>query len=125
MHLWLTYGDQRLLVVAGVLLVALMGLRTWSSHTDDRSAEILQTNKPDITYRIDVNSAPAAELQQLHLIGPVRSSQIVEDRELNGEFESVDDLQRIKGIGPKTVEKNRRWIRVSDDETIAETPGDD
>ena len=123
-HLWLTSGDQRFLIAVCIILVAVLAVRAWSSAGNDAAAEILQTDKPDIGYRIDLNSAPAEELQQLRLIGPVRAAQIVEDRELNGEFGTIDDLQRIKGIGPKTIEKNRRWMRAGDDETIDESAED-
>lgn len=120
-HLWLTARDQVFLMAVCVVLVALMGARAWQSSRIDASAEILTIEEPDIGYRIDVNSASAAEFRQLGLIGPVRSAQIVEDRDMNGPFESPDDLQRIKGIGPATIEKNRRWMRTGDDEIIKDS----
>ena len=40
------------------------------------------------------------------------SKRIVEDREANGPFESIEALQRVKGIGPKTIERIRPWLQV-------------
>ena len=58
--------------------------------------------------RININTAGADELQLLSGVGPVLAARIIEDRRANGPFASVDDLERVKGIGPRTVEKIRR-----------------
>ncbi|MEZ6210390.1 MAG: ComEA family DNA-binding protein [Phycisphaerales bacterium] len=54
---------------------------------------------------IDLNSAPAAELELLPRIGPALSARIIADREARGPFASLDDLQRVRGIGPVTVRR--------------------
>jgi len=60
--------------------------------------------------RIDLNTAGSAELQLLPRIGPALASRIIEDRAINGRFDSVEDLERVSGIGPKTVEKIRAFV---------------
>jgi len=40
-------------------------------------------------------------------VGPATASQIIREREANGPFSSIDDLTRVSGIGPGTVEKLR------------------
>ncbi len=50
---------------------------------------------------VDINSASLEELQTLPGIGPVLSRRIVAGRP----YESLDDLLRVKGIGPKVLEK--------------------
>lgn len=117
-HFWLTRGDQKFLVAVCIVLLSMTAVHAWRVSDQKASAEILNLANPDLTWRIDINTASAAELTLFHQIGPARADMIVSDREQNGPFESLDDLQRIKGIGPKTVEKNRRWMRVGDDETI-------
>lgn len=62
--------------------------------------------------KVNINTASASELQSLKGIGKKRAEQIVKDRETNGPFSSPQDLTRIKGIGPKTVEKNLAIISV-------------
>jgi competence protein ComEA len=57
--------------------------------------------------RIDINRASAEELETLPGIGPVLARRIVEDREANGPYVSVDDLERVNGIGKGIVAKVR------------------
>ncbi len=54
---------------------------------------------------VDVNLATAEELQLLPRIGPTLAARIVEERERGGPFRSVQDLTRVRGIGPRTVER--------------------
>jgi len=49
----------------------------------------------------------------------------VEYRESNGPFESVEDLLEVKGIGPKTLERNREDIRLADEEAEPSEPSPD
>ena len=63
---------------------------------------------------ININSADLASLQQLQGVGPAKAQAIVDYREANGPFTTVDDLSAVSGIGPRTVELNRERIRVSD-----------
>ena len=53
---------------------------------------------------VDVNRADESELDQLPGIGPVLAGRIVAERETNGPFSGYLDLQRVRGIGPKTAE---------------------
>ena len=56
---------------------------------------------------VDVNRASEAELDQLPGIGPVLAARIVEDRETRGPFSTYLALQRVRGIGPVTVQRMR------------------
>ncbi|MFI4871083.1 MAG: ComEA family DNA-binding protein, partial [Phycisphaerales bacterium JB061] len=60
---------------------------------------------------VNVNTASSAELQLLPGIGPVMAGRIIEDRTTNGLYRSPADLDRVKGIGPKTLEKLTPLIR--------------
>ncbi len=59
---------------------------------------------------VNINTAGENELTRLNGIGPALAKRICDDRNANGPFKSIDDLQRVKGIGPATVEKNRDMI---------------
>ncbi len=60
--------------------------------------------------RIDINRAGEAELLAVPGIGPATARRIVSDRRVHGRFRSVDDLMRIRGIGPKKVERLREYV---------------
>jgi len=60
--------------------------------------------------RIDLNSAGVPMLCLLPGIGPQLGQRIVANREQVGPFLRVDELQRVSGIGPKTVAKIRQFV---------------
>jgi competence protein ComEA len=62
--------------------------------------------------RIHINQADIQELVKLPGIGPVKAAAIVEYRESYGPFRHPDDLLRVKGIGPKTLEKIKPKIQL-------------
>ena len=61
---------------------------------------------------ININSASETELETLSGIGEVLAATIVEYREQNGPFASVDDLMDVSGIGPATLEEIRDQVTV-------------
>ena len=59
---------------------------------------------------IDINRASAAELEKLPRIGPKTAERILAFRDAYGAFRTVNDLQQVKGIGPKTLELLRPHV---------------
>lgn len=59
---------------------------------------------------INVNNADVELLAELPGIGPSRADAIIEEREMNGAFKSAEDLARVSGIGPATVDRMRDQI---------------
>jgi competence protein ComEC len=55
------------------------------------------------TGQVNINKADVLTLDRLPGIGPSRAASIIADRETNGPFSSCDELERVRGIGPKTV----------------------
>ena len=53
---------------------------------------------------ININTADFEELQEIKRIGPVLAQRIIDYRNLNGPFESWEELLEVKGIGEKTLE---------------------
>jgi competence protein ComEA len=72
------------------------GVRTAPSAADDG--------------RIDINRATADELDELPGIGPAIAARIVEFREDNGPFGSIDELARVDGISARMVDELRDLI---------------
>jgi competence ComEA-like helix-hairpin-helix protein len=63
-------------------------------------------------HPININTANASDLQQVPGIGPSTAQKILDTRKSYGAFKNVDDLLAIKGIGPKRLEKMRKYLTV-------------
>lgn len=61
---------------------------------------------------VDLNSATQHELARLPGVGPSLAVRIVERRESVGAFASVEELRRVKGIGPAKLERLRQLVTI-------------
>jgi competence ComEA-like helix-hairpin-helix protein len=71
------------------------------------------TTSGSLARLIDLNTAPASELDLLPGVGPVLAARIIEDRQANGLFKDLEDLDRVHGIGPRTIERLRDMVTVT------------
>ena len=62
-----------------------------------------------VEFRLDVNQATWPELAQLPGIGQRLAQRIVESRTVDGPFHRLADLQRVSGIGPKTIARVAKY----------------
>jgi competence protein ComEA len=69
-------------------------------------------NPPVDTSLINVNTASASELERLPGVGPAIAARILEFRESNGPFATLDDLARVQGISARMVEEFRALATV-------------
>ncbi|OLC82737.1 MAG: hypothetical protein AUH66_04395, partial [Acidobacteria bacterium 13_1_40CM_4_57_6] len=60
----------------------------------------------------NINTATSEELQLVPGIGPATADKILQMRKSYGAFKSVDDLLAIRGLGPKRLEKMRKYLTV-------------
>ena len=68
---------------------------------------------PGDSILVNINTANAGELSSmLSGVGPSKAEAIIAYRTENGDFESVEDLLMVKGIGIKTLEENRSLLTV-------------
>ncbi|MDH4316900.1 MAG: ComEA family DNA-binding protein [Desulfobulbaceae bacterium] len=65
--------------------------------------------------KVNINTADATELESLTGIGAAKAKAIIEYREQNGPFKFGEELTKVKGIGPKIMEKIKDDITISDD----------
>lgn len=108
---------------AAVLGIACISGLVWSISNTKQSiqtapiqthSEALESvNNTPARLLIDLNTAGTNELQLLPSIGPNLASRIIEDRDENGPYESIEDLDRVRGIGPKTIAKLDDWVTLS------------
>lgn len=66
----------------------------------------------DSSDKVNLNTATLADLQTISGIGQKRAQDILDYRDGNGGFKSVDDLSNVSGIGEKTLEKLREEVTV-------------
>ena len=105
------------LAVAFVLggVVVLLGVHVASYMRGGEPALLLDLHP--VTYRVDLNEARRAELLQLPGVGPNLADRIEDYRRMQGGFRSVDELRKVSGIGPATMEKLRPLVCVRSGQT--------
>jgi competence protein ComEA len=67
-------------------------------------------NPDESRVRININTATSAELEALPGVGEVLATRIVEYREQNGPFRSVDDLIHVEGISDRVIDEMRDLV---------------
>jgi competence ComEA-like helix-hairpin-helix protein len=72
----------------------------------------LEAKKKPPARPVNINTATSEELQQVPGIGPATAEKILQMRKSYGAFKSVDDLLAIRGLGPKRLEKMRKYLTV-------------
>lgn len=95
---WLDLRADR----AVAIVVLLAGVAVAGLALTGRREASLAVARPS---PIDLNSASSAEIELLPEIGPALAARIVESRERDGAFGSVRDLDRVRGIGKRTIDR--------------------
>lgn len=107
-----------LFMMGGVLVYSHRPVDAWRVETQRNDApgvSVSEEGPPKSLLEgetIDLNTAGQADLERLPGIGATRARDIIRERQENGPFRSVDELERVKGIGPATVEALRPYITV-------------
>ncbi len=83
----------------------------WTRALNVGAVTLLLAPLAAIAGPVDINSASAEKIsEELKGVGLSKAEAIVEYREQHGRFESIEELQEVKGIGARTVEINREFI---------------
>lgn len=80
--------------------------------TETKSSSRSKEDSGATGKKVNINEADAKELQTVKGIGEVSAQRIIDYREENGPFKSIEDIQEVKGFGEKTFEKIRDRITV-------------
>lgn len=100
-------------VIIGLLLTAFLSMSAEAGQKpQDVSKAVKQpTSQPEQqSPSVNINTASVAELAGLKGIGESKAKAIVEFRKANGKFKAITELEQVKGIGAKLVEKNKSVI---------------
>jgi competence protein ComEA len=109
---WPRCAQHAAMFVLGVL-ATLLGVQLVSHLRAGEPADLLDPQP--VTYRVDLNVASRAELLQLPGVGPNLADRIEDYRRSHSGFKTVDDLRKVSGIGPATMEKLRPLVCVRSD----------
>ncbi|MGL6227181.1 MAG: ComEA family DNA-binding protein [Thermoguttaceae bacterium] len=111
----LRFREQRKLVFLLFLASVLLSLRLFLYQPIDKLKGATSGIKSETILLVDPNLASSVELLLLPGIGPVLTERILESRTQEGRFVEVDDLRRVKGIGPKKLEKITPFLQIDKD----------
>jgi competence protein ComEA len=87
------------------------GAPTRASNNSNNSNSASATSST-LLLIVDLNRATATDLDRLPGVGPATAKAIIDHRTRNGPFASVDDLLKVKGIGPAKLAEIRPWVKV-------------
>lgn len=79
---------------------------------DETVAAVAGTGEVTGVKKINLNSATQEEMEELNGIGPSKAQAIIQYREENGLFQTVEDLLNVSGIGEKTLENMKDSIQI-------------
>lgn len=109
---WLRRADQA--VVGGLTLAGILALAGYwwaQGGMRGRLIEIDQAEPLSARFEVDINAADWPELTQLPDVGETLARRIVDSRTQDGPFADHNDLRRVPGIGPVTLERIKPYLR--------------
>jgi competence protein ComEA len=99
--------------VAALVLAALVGMAAYWVANGGHRGELIEIDRASpltARYRVNVNTADWPELAELPQVGEVLARRIVDSRSDVGPFVDHDDLLRVPGIGPRTLELMKPYL---------------
>jgi competence protein ComEA len=116
---WLRPREQATASVVMVSALVLMAAAWWRHANRGGMVDIDRAAPQVARFQVDVNHADWPELIQLPGVGQILAERWIAERERGGEFRSVDDLERVRGMGPRTLERIRPFLLpMPDDEAV-------
>lgn len=110
-----------ILVLAGIFLLVIAA-HIWWPDTQMIPSRSLSSSPAPLTPEatilnnipIDLNTASQEELAAIPSLGATKAKAIVQFRNEKGSFKDVNSILDVPGVGPKTLEKTRAHLKVSD-----------
>ncbi len=99
-----------LIVLLVVLSTALMPAAPALAAAQDKPADAKAAPAPPL---LNLNTAPAEQLERLPGVGPKTAARIIEYRQKNGGFKKIEELMNVRGIGEKAFLKMKNQLTVT------------
>ena len=105
-------SQQHQIALALLASLALAAILLWYGWSAWQGEQIDIDRAPRITleFRVDVNQAGVGEMMAIPGVGPSMAEAIVQYRESEGPFRSVEQLEEVPGIGPKKLEQLAKFL---------------
>jgi competence protein ComEA len=81
-------------------------------ENQNTNSNLTSNNKKDSSKKVNINSATIEELKTLNGVGDSKAKSIIEYREQNGGFKTIDDIKNVTGIGEKMFERIKEQIQT-------------
>jgi competence protein ComEA len=103
--------DQQTLAVLLAGALALLAAAWWR-HGGHRGGLVEIDRAPPLVarFQVDVNRADWPELIQLPGVGEVLAQRLIAERQQNGDFRNFEDLARVRGLGPRTLDRIKPYL---------------
>jgi competence protein ComEA len=99
--------------VAGLVLLALVGMGSYWFVNGGHRGELIEIDRADpltARYLVDINKADWPEFAELPELGETLARRIIDSRAAVGPFGDHNDLLRVNGIGPRTLEQLKPYL---------------
>lgn len=106
------WRDQQILNARQISTLAPPPIGEPVARPNESVRQELLSQKRRLVAKVNLNTATAEELAALERIGPVMAERIVLYRIEHGPFKTIEQVQQVKGIGPKIFSRIRERIEV-------------
>ncbi|WP_437231136.1 ComEA family DNA-binding protein [Planctomicrobium sp. SH661] len=106
-------SDRKFVIaLSGAIIILILIHLARMSLKGRPMVEIDRLTNREAVFQIDINKATWVEWTQLPGIGETTARNIVAEREKTGPFQSIEDIDRIPGIGTVTMNKIRPFLKL-------------
>lgn len=100
-----------------VLVAAIVTMAAALTLAVPAGASVIQEKSPEAkaapAQAVNINTAPAEQLERLPGVGPTTAARIIEYRQKNGGFKKIEELMNVRGIGEKAFLKMKNQLTVA------------
>jgi competence protein ComEA len=113
--------DRRTATVLTAAVLAVMAAVWWRQASGPGGMIDIDRAAPlTAKFQVNVNQADWPELMQLPGVGRTLAERVIAEREESGAFQSVEELTRVDGIGPRTIQRIRPYLLpIADEAEVA------